>query len=74
MGSDLNESELLAKCAEILGIESIGAHDDFFGVGGDSLDAAEVSEMLSEEFQREVQLDTVLRSATFGDMIKSIRG
>ncbi|MEU1470973.1 acyl carrier protein [Streptomyces sp. NPDC005761] len=68
------DGDILAKCAEILGVESIAVHDDFFGVGGDSLDAAEVSEMLTAETGQDVAMELVLGSPTFGDMLKSLRG
>ncbi|WP_328904142.1 phosphopantetheine-binding protein [Streptomyces sp. NBC_00441] len=66
------EAEILAKCAGILGVESISGRDDFFGVGGDSLDAAEISEMLTAELGRDVDMETVLRSPTFAAMLSSI--
>lgn len=65
---------ILARCAEIIGVESIAAHDDFFGVGGDSLDAAEISEMLTVETGQDVGMETVLGSPTFADMLNSLRG
>ncbi|MFG2428686.1 acyl carrier protein [Streptomyces sp. NPDC048590] len=68
------DEEFLAKCATIIGVESIAPHDDFFGVGGDSLDAAEISEMLAAETGREVGMETVLGSPTFADMLASLRG
>lgn len=68
------EEDILAKCAVILGVESIAAHDDFFGVGGDSLDAAEISEMLTAETGRDVDMEIVLGSPTFADMLASLRG
>lgn len=74
MGVKMTDEDILAKCAGVIGVRTIGMHDDFFGVGGDSLDAVEVSEMLCEEFGSEVSVETVLRSANFGEMLKSIRG
>lgn len=65
-------TDLLAKCAAILGVDSISPHDDFFGVGGDSLYAVEISEMLTAELGRDVDMETVLHSPTFGDMLSSI--
>ncbi|MFB8140890.1 acyl carrier protein [Streptomyces parvus] len=70
----MSDEEILAKCAEIIGVESIAAHDDFFGVGGDSLDAAEISEVLTAETGQEVSMESVLGSPTFADMLKSLRG
>ncbi|MFC9268308.1 acyl carrier protein [Streptomyces zhihengii] len=68
------DEDILSKCAAVIGVESIAAHDDFFGVGGDSLDAAEISEMLTAETGRDVPMETVLGSPTFADMLTSLRG
>lgn len=71
MGLHEHEERLLARCADILEVDQVNAHDDFFGVGGDSLDAVEVSEMLSEELGKDVGMDVVLRSPTFADMLRA---
>lgn len=67
-----DRAHLLARCAEILRVSQLRPEDDFFGVGGDSLDAVEVSEMLSRECGRDVGMDKVLRSRTFSEMLDAI--
>ncbi|MEV0008965.1 phosphopantetheine-binding protein [Streptomyces sp. NPDC051840] len=71
---DTTETEqILVRCASVLGVEKVSAHDDFYGVGGDSLDAAELSEVLTADLGKEVGMETIMRSPTFGDMIKELR-
>jgi acyl carrier protein len=69
-----DQSALLAKCGEILGVSQLRADDDFFGVGGDSLDAVEVCALLGRELGREIDMETVLRSPSFGDLLDSLIG
>lgn len=68
----IEQLALLQRCADLLGVDGLRPDDDFFGVGGDSLDAVEICEMLSRELGREVDMETVLRSPTFGDMLASV--
>jgi acyl carrier protein len=63
---------LLARCGEILRVDQLKPEDDFFGVGGDSLDALEICEMLGRELGREVELEAVLRSRSFAEMLEAV--
>jgi acyl carrier protein len=70
MAVDVND--LLAKCADLLGVEELGAEDDFFGVGGNSLDAVELSEMLSTELGRDVGMQEIMQSPSFGELLRAV--
>ncbi len=48
----------------LLGFEDIGIHDDFFELGGDSLLAIRVLNLLHESFGVEYSLASLLRAAT----------
>ncbi|MDP4500501.1 acyl carrier protein [Nonomuraea turcica] len=55
-----------------MGLDRIHPHDDFFGVGGDSLDAVEMAEMLTAELGRNVGMETVIQSQTFAEMLATV--
>ncbi|MFI5757229.1 amino acid adenylation domain-containing protein [Streptomyces sp. NPDC051569] len=55
------EQERLARIfADVLGLPSIGIHDNFYDVGGHSLLAAELTVRVRKEFQAELTLGDVL--------------
>ncbi|RKG77509.1 non-ribosomal peptide synthetase [Corallococcus terminator] len=57
--------EALARIwAEVLGLERLGVHDDFYEVGGDSLLATQISTRARDHFQVEVPLRTLLELRT----------
>lgn len=70
----VQEELILRRCAEILGVDRLQLHEDFFGVGGDSLDAVEISEMLSEAAGQDVPVSLVMESRTFEEMLRSLPG
>jgi acyl-CoA synthetase (AMP-forming)/AMP-acid ligase II len=61
--------ELLAKqWAEILQVEQIGIHDDFFASGGDSLLAIEVLHRIFEATQVELAVSQLFEAPTVAEM------
>lgn len=74
MSQQVRHDYLLEKCGEILGVPQLKPADDFFGVGGDSLDAVEICEMLSRELGRDIEMETVLSSRSFAEMLTSVTG
>ena len=46
----------------VLGLSEIGAEDNFFALGGDSLRASHLIRLIQEEFGREIPLSTLLRA------------
>lgn len=60
---------VLAKCALILGAAQVSEDQNFFELGGDSLQALEISGVLTAEYEAEVSFEEVLNSETFGSLL-----
>ena len=61
-----NEKKLAALWEQILKVERVGLHDDFFDLGGDSLNAAEMAALFPACFQIELALATLFEAPTVG--------
>jgi acyl-CoA synthetase (AMP-forming)/AMP-acid ligase II len=60
--------EILSKIwTEVLGIEQVGVHDNFFTLGGDSLSAARVVSRVIAAFHVEPSLEAIFRAPTVAD-------
>jgi len=60
-----DEERAVAECWELLlGIQPLGAHDDFFALGGDSLLAAHMATRLRERFRLDLALSDLLAIPT----------
>ena len=57
---------------DILGYDFIADTDDFFELGGDSLQAARLTDRLSRGLKVDIGLDFVFENSVFGEMCKSI--
>jgi acyl carrier protein len=53
---DAVESRLAAIWAELMGLRSVGVHDDFLELGGDSLSALGIISAIEEEFDRSLDV------------------
>ncbi|MFD6906866.1 condensation domain-containing protein [Streptomyces sp. NPDC060077] len=64
-----NETErvLAAIWEDILGVEPVGAHDDFFDLGGHSLLAAQLISAVRDAFGVEVPVRAVMQSRTLAE-------
>jgi acyl carrier protein len=62
-GDELEE-KLAALWQELLGIERIGIHDDFFGLGGHSLLATQIVARVRDMFQLELPLQAIFEAPT----------
>ena len=61
--------ELLAKIwAEVLSLDRIGVHDNFFDLGGHSLAATRVVSQVIKNFQLELPLQSLFQSPTVAEM------
>lgn len=65
--------ELLANIwCEVLGLDRVGANDNFFERGGHSLNVVQVSSRLREQIQLEVPMELFFTNQTLGAMAQSI--
>ncbi len=70
------EEELARLWAEVLGVERVGVHDDFFAIGGHSLLATRLLARMRDAFALEVPLQELFRTPTVagvGHRIEEIR-
>jgi len=58
------ESRIAAIWREVLGLERVGRHDDFFGLGGHSLLSARIASRLEREFHRRLPVSIVFEHPT----------
>ena len=67
------EKVLTEIWAEVLGIEQVGIHDNFFALGGDSLKAVQLFAQIKKTFGKNLPLDTLLLAATIQELADIIR-
>jgi amino acid adenylation domain-containing protein len=70
---DAAERGLAALWGEVLGVEPIGAEDDFFDLGGHSLLAAELLGTLKERFGVEVPARVLYLQPTIAELAEHVR-
>ena len=66
------EVAMAAIWAEVIGVERIGIHDDFFEIGGQSLHATQVVSRLRRMFEIELPLRTLFEAPTIAGFIAKI--
>src|SRR5215467_10540938 len=62
------ESGLTEIWRQALGVDSVGLHDDFFRLGGDSLSAAEVMVAIQQVFGQQLPLAVLHKAPTIQDL------
>ncbi|MEU7769457.1 amino acid adenylation domain-containing protein, partial [Nocardia sp. NPDC049190] len=70
---DAAEQVVADVCAEVLGIERVGALDGFFDLGGNSLSATRVAARLSGAFGVDVPLSVIFESPTVAALAQNLR-
>ena len=65
-----NEQEIAQVWQEVLQVEKIGIHDNFFDLGGHSLLMVKVHSKLREKFSRDVSLVEMFRHPTISALVK----
>jgi oxalate---CoA ligase len=70
---DLTEAQVCAIWCEVLDVNRIGIHDNFFIIGGDSLLATSVLSRVSKFFEAELSLRAVFEHPTPAEMAMVIR-
>lgn len=68
------ERELAGIWAEVLGVDEIGIHDDFFALGGHSLAAARIISRVIATFQSDLSIKALFDSPTIATMAAVIAG
>jgi acyl carrier protein len=66
------EKNLARLWAEVLSLEKVGIHDNFWDLGGHSLTAARVVSRIIRAFQIEMPMDALFASPTVADMAKTV--
>jgi amino acid adenylation domain-containing protein len=66
------EETLAGIWTEVLNIKRVGIHDDFFGLGGDSLAAAQIVSRTEHAFQVRLSLPTFLDAPTVADLAVAV--
>ena len=66
------ESALATIWANILGLDKVGLDDDFFELGGDSLQAARIAARVAAEWKLSVPAEALLRAPTVVEMAKRV--
>ncbi len=65
---DENERELIGIWEDVLDVNPIGVHDNFFDLGGHSLTASQIVSRVFQRFQLQIPLQELFQSATVADM------
>jgi acyl carrier protein len=60
--------------AEVLGVERVGASDNFFDLGGNSLLLVKAHSRLQESFAREISMVELFRRATVSSLAEYLSG
>src|SRR5262249_48442164 len=66
------EKALAELWAEVLDLEQVGIHDDFFALGGDSLRAVHLLTSIHEKFRVEVEFSRIFDGLTVAEVARDI--
>lgn len=66
------EAAVAALWEEVLGIDGLGVHDNFFDLGGHSLLAAQLVSRLRQSFRVEVELDALFTTPTIARLTDAL--
>ncbi|MEQ8387015.1 MAG: AMP-binding protein [Coleofasciculus sp. A1-SPW-01] len=66
------EAELVQIWSQVLGVESVGIHDNFFQLGGDSILAAQITNRVRQAFQVELSFLVFFQQPTVARMAVKI--
>ncbi len=66
------EKVLASIWAEVLNLESVGIHDNFFDLGGHSLDATQITSRIGTALQLELSLKTFFDAPTIAELASAV--
>jgi acyl carrier protein len=69
-----NEKIITDIWKEVLGVDKVGIHDNFFEIGGNSLKIMQVNTKLKEAFKKEIPVVTLFRYATVSFLARNLDG
>jgi len=71
--SDMVEARIVLLCQNILKVNRIGMKDNFFKLGGNSLDAAVLISRIAKTYDVKIQLMDIFKNPIIGDIAKFIK-
>jgi acyl-CoA synthetase (AMP-forming)/AMP-acid ligase II len=71
--STWEESRLVEIWARVLGVNSVGIHDDFFALGGDSILATQVVSQVRKVMQVELSQVSLFETPTVAELARSLQ-
>jgi amino acid adenylation domain-containing protein/non-ribosomal peptide synthase protein (TIGR01720 family) len=73
-GSDVSEEEYLVAqiIGNVLGFDSVNLEDDFYNIGGDSVSAMQIMNVLNAELKQNMGVSILLKNSVLGDFAKSV--
>lgn len=69
---DRTESVVASVWEAVLGLPRVGAHDDFFALGGHSLAAAQIAARLQDAFSVDLPVAAVFESPTVAELARAV--
>lgn len=67
-----DEIKLSNICSKVLGIQDIGIRDNFFDIGGDSLKAIQLIQLIRENYEVDPPMSLVFENPTIEKLVKAI--
>ena len=67
------EQEVVAIWTEVLGVASIGVHENFFELGGSSLTMITMLSQIRTQFGKEISANTFLQASTVAGMVEYLQ-
>jgi aspartate racemase len=66
------EKQLVRIWCEVLGLDDVGIHDDFFDLGGSSIRSLQLWQEIEKSFNRQIKLNLVTRHRTVAGMAEAL--